>query len=99
MRKTPEKGGRPALPRKWILPIRLAACVAILAAIAFIFFNIDNLEMSHLFIFVPIAGVCSMALLDCRMSEAYWAKVDVEEKRKKKEKEKRMKKRKKGLTG
>ena len=63
---------RPALPEKWIVPIRLLIYLVIAGSSAYIYFNVRDLSYSHFFIFLPLAAVCAMALLDCRMSEAYW---------------------------
>ena len=63
---------RPALPEKWIVPIRLLIYVVLAACSAYIYFNVQDLSYTHVVIFLPVAAVCAMALLDCRMSEAYW---------------------------
>ncbi|MGD8885680.1 MAG: hypothetical protein PVF34_08645 [Gammaproteobacteria bacterium] len=63
---------KPALPKKWIVPIRLAVYVVLAACSAYIYFNARDLELTHLFIFLPVVAVAAMALLDCRFSENYW---------------------------
>ncbi|MGD8568306.1 MAG: hypothetical protein PVJ39_09485 [Gammaproteobacteria bacterium] len=69
-------GSRPALPRKWIIPIRLAVYSVLAGCSAYIYFNVRDLELTHLFIFLPVAAVGAMALLDCRVSENYWQQQD-----------------------
>jgi hypothetical protein len=69
-------GGRPALPRKWIVPIRLAVYSVLAGCSAYIYFNVRDLELTHLFIFLPVTAVAAMALLDCRVSENYWQQQD-----------------------
>ena len=69
---------KPALPKKWIFPIRLAVYVVLAGCSAYIYFNARDLEMTHLFIFLPVAAVAAMALLDCRFSEDYWKKLESE---------------------
>lgn len=64
--------GKPALPKKWIVPIRLAVYVVLAGCSAYIYFNVQDLELTHLFIFLPVVAVAAMALLDCRLSENYW---------------------------
>ena len=63
---------KPALPRKWIIPIRLAVYAGLAGCSAYIYFNARDLELTHLFIFLPVAAVAAMALLDCKFSENYW---------------------------
>ena len=67
---------KPAIPRQWIVPIRLAVYVVLAGCAAYIFFNVRDLEITHLFIFLPIALVAGMAALDCKMSEKYWQQQD-----------------------
>lgn len=67
---------KPALPRKWIVPIRLAVYSVLAGCSAYIYFNARDLELTHLFIFLPVAAVAAMALLDCRFSENYWKQQD-----------------------
>ena len=76
--KVHNKTDKPALPRKWIVPIRLAVYVVLAGCSAYIYFNARDLELTHLFIFLPVAAVAAMALLDCRFSEDYWKKQEAE---------------------
>ena len=70
---------KPAIPQKWIVPIRLLIYVVLAGCSAYIYFNVRDLEWTHILIFVPVAGVCAMVLLDCKMSEQYWKKQSVNE--------------------
>jgi len=63
---------RPALPEKWITPIRLTVVLVLAACSAYIFFNVRELKFTHYIILMTIAVVCSMAWLDCKMSLRYW---------------------------
>ena len=63
---------RPALPKQWIVPIKLLIVVVLAACSAFIYFNARDLETTHIFILFPIVLVSAMAWLDCKMSERYW---------------------------
>ena len=76
MNKSGDNKDKPALPRKWIVPIRLAIYVVLAGCSAYIYFNVRDLEITHLFIFLPVAAVAAMALLDCRFSENYWKEQD-----------------------
>ena len=77
MNNTNKNKDKPALPRKWIVPIRLAVYIVLAGCSAYIYFNVRDLEWTHLFIFLPVAAVAAMALLDCKMSENYWKQQDV----------------------
>lgn len=66
------ENSRPALPEKWIVPIRLFVYLVLAGSSAYIYFNTRDLEITHLFIFMPVAVIAGMALLDCRMSNEYW---------------------------
>ena len=66
----------PAIKRSWIMPIRLALSLVVLGCMAYIFFNIGDLEVTHVIIFIPVAAVVSMVFLDCKMSERYWNEQD-----------------------
>ena len=70
---------KPALPRKWLVPIRLSVYIVLAACSAYIYFNARDLEWTHLIIFLPIAAVAGMVLLDCKFSENYWKAQDAEE--------------------
>lgn len=63
---------RPALPEKWLVPLRLGIYAVLAACSAFVYFNARDLEGTHLMILVPIVIVCAMALMDCKLSERYW---------------------------
>lgn len=63
---------KPALPEKWITPIRLGIVLVLAACSAYIFFNVRDLQYTHYIVFMIIAVVCSMAWLDCKMSLRYW---------------------------
>ena len=78
MTKNSNEKDKPALPRKWIVPIRLAVYVVLAGCSAYIYFNARDLELTHLFIFLPVAAVAAMALLDCRFSETYWKKQEAD---------------------
>ena len=73
---SPGQEKKPALPRQWIAPIRLLIYVVLAACSAYIYFNAQDLEITHLLIFLPVAAVGAMVLLDCRMSENYWQEQD-----------------------
>ena len=70
------KQGKPALPRKWIVPIRLAVYVVLAGCSAYIYYNARDLEWTHLLIFLPVAAVAGMVLLDCKFSENHWKERD-----------------------
>jgi hypothetical protein len=63
---------KPALPLKWIVPIRLAVYVVLAGCSAYIFYYARDLDLTHLVIFLPVAAVAAMVLLDCKFSEKYW---------------------------
>lgn len=67
---------KPALPRKWLVPIRLAVYVVLAGCSAYIYYYARDLEWTHLLIFLPIAAVAGMVLLDCKFSENYWKEQD-----------------------
>lgn len=64
------KGG--ALPKAWILPLRLAIYLVLAACSGYIYFNIGKLGFTHRLLIVPIVAVSAMALLDCRVNEGCW---------------------------
>jgi hypothetical protein len=78
MNITNNNSDKAALPRKWIVPIRLVVYAVLAGCSAYIYFNARDLELTHLFIFLPIAAVAAMALLDCRFSENFWKKQEAE---------------------
>lgn len=67
---------KPALPRAWIVPIRLAVYIVLAGCSAYIYYYSRELELTHLFIFLPVAAVAAMVLLDCKFSENYWNSQD-----------------------
>ena len=69
---------KPALPRKWIVPIRLAVYVVLAGCSAYIYYYARDLELTHLIIFLPVAAVAAMVLLDCKFSEKHWNERAVE---------------------
>lgn len=70
---------KPALPRKWLVPIRLAVYVVVAGCSAYIYYYARDLEWTHLIIFLPVAAVAGMVLLDCKFSENYWKEQDKKE--------------------
>ena len=71
-----EKGS--ALPKAWIVPIRLGIYSVLASCSAFIYFNIGELEFTHYLVIVTIVAVAAMVLLDCRVSDDYWKKLEKE---------------------
>ncbi len=67
-----------ALPKAWIVPIRLAIYSVLAGCSAFIYFNVGELELTHYLVIVTIVAVAAMALLDCRVSDDYWKKLEKE---------------------
>lgn len=65
-----------ALPKAWIVPIRLAIYSVLAGCSAFIYFNVGELEFTHYLVIVTIVSVAAMALLDCRVSDDYWKKLE-----------------------
>jgi hypothetical protein len=63
-----------ALPKAWIVPIRLGIYTVLAACSAFIYFNVGDLVITHYLIIVSIVAVSAMVLLDCRVSDTYWQK-------------------------
>lgn len=70
---------KPALPRKWLVPIRLGVYVVLAGCSAYIYYNARDLEWTHLLIFLPVAAVAGMVLLDCKFSENYWKEQDLKQ--------------------
>ena len=71
---------KPALPRQWLVPIRLAVYVVLAGCSAYIYYFARDLELTHLLIFLPVAAVAAMVLLDCKFSENYWKEQDAKQK-------------------
>ena len=65
-----------ALPKAWIVPIRLAIYSVLAACSAYIYFNVGDLGVTHYLVIVSIVAVAAMALLDCKVSEAHWKKLE-----------------------
>ena len=63
---------KPALPKKWIVPIKLAVMAALAGCSAFVYFNVRDLQTTQIIILLSIVLVCAMVWLDCKMSERYW---------------------------
>lgn len=61
-----------ALPKAYIVPIRLGIYSVLAACSGFIYFNVGDLVLTHYLIIVSIVAVSAMALLDCRVSDDYW---------------------------
>ena len=72
MMTTGEKSS--ALPKAWIVPIRLGIYTVLAACSAYIYFNVGDLVITHYLIIILIVAVAAMVLLDCRVSDAYWQK-------------------------
>ena len=70
------ESGKPALPRAWILPIRLFIYLVLAGCSGYIYFNIGNLEITHYLVILSIVVVSAMVLLDCRVSDDYWKRHD-----------------------
>lgn len=69
-------GKSSALPRQWILPIRLVIYSVLAVCSGYIYFNVGDLEYTHYLIVVSVVVVSAMALLDCRVSDDYWRRED-----------------------
>jgi len=63
-----------ALPKAWIVPIRLGIYTVLAACSAYIYFNVGDLVITHYLIIILIVAVAAMVLLDCRVSDTYWQK-------------------------
>ena len=61
-----------ALPKAYIVPMRLGIYSVLAACSAYIYFNVGDLVLTHYLIIVSIVAVSAMALLDCRVSDDYW---------------------------
>lgn len=72
MMSTGEKSS--ALPKAWIVPIRLGIYTVLAACSAYIYFNVGDLVITHYLIIILIVAVAAMVLLDCRVSDTYWQK-------------------------
>ncbi|KPJ91065.1 MAG: hypothetical protein AMJ53_12410 [Gammaproteobacteria bacterium SG8_11] len=63
---------RPALPKKWIVPLKLAVMTALAGCSAFVYFNVRDLQTTQIIILLSIVLVCAMVWMDCKLSERYW---------------------------
>jgi hypothetical protein len=61
-----------ALPKAYIVPIRLGIYSVLAACSGFVYFNVGDLVLTHYLIIVSIVAVSAMVLLDCRVSDDYW---------------------------
>lgn len=68
-----------AIPKKWLVPIRLAGYSALAGCSAFVYFNVGDLELTHYLVIVSIVAVTAMVLLDCRFSDDYWRRQERQE--------------------
>ncbi len=68
----PPGNKKPALPRKWIVPIKLAVMAALAGCSAFVYLNVRDLQTTQILILLSIVAVCAMVWMDCKMSERYW---------------------------
>jgi len=65
-----------ALPKSWIVPIRLGIYSVLAACSAYIYFNVGDLGVTHYLVIISIVAVAAMALFDCKVSDAHWKKVE-----------------------
>ncbi len=63
-----------ALPKAWIVSIRLGIYSVLTACSAYIYFNVGDLGITHYLVIISIVAVAAMALLDCKASDVYWKK-------------------------
>jgi hypothetical protein len=61
-----------ALPKTWIVPIRLGIYTVLATCSAYIYFNVGDLVITHYLIIILIVAISAMVLLDCRVSDTYW---------------------------
>jgi hypothetical protein len=66
-----EKKGS-ALPKAYIVPMRLGIYSVLATCSGYIYFNVGDLVLTHYLVIVSIVAVSAMALLDCRVSDEYW---------------------------
>jgi hypothetical protein len=72
MEMSPDRGKGSALPKAWIVPIRLFIYALLAACSGYIYFNVGELEFTHYLVIITIVAVSAMALLDCKVSDEYW---------------------------
>lgn len=68
-----------ALPKKWIIPLRLVIYSVLAACSGYIYFNLGELELTHYLVIISVVVVAGMALMDCRLSEDYWKRQEQQE--------------------
>ncbi len=74
IKKEEQKGS--ALPKAWIVPIRLGIYSVLAACSAYIYFNVGDLGITHYLVIISIVAVAAMALFDCKVSDAHWKKME-----------------------
>lgn len=74
--KSPKAQDKPALPRQWIVPLRLLVYAVLAGCAAYVYFNYQDMKWSEILILMPIVMVAAMLALDCKMSDAYWQAQD-----------------------
>lgn len=65
-----------ALPKAWIVPIRLGIYSVLAACSAYIYFHVGDLGVTHYLVIISIVAVAAMVLLDCKVSDAHWEKLE-----------------------
>jgi len=70
-----------ALPKAYIVPIRLGIYSVLAACSGYIYFNVGDLVFTHYLIIITIVAVSAMALLDCRVSDYYWKREEAKAKK------------------
>ena len=70
------EGKSSALPKAWLLPIRLGVYSVLAACSGYIYFNVGELELTHYLIIISIVAVAAMALFDCRVSDEHWKRIE-----------------------
>ena len=65
-----------ALPKALIVPIRLTIYSVLAACSAYVYFNVGDLGVTHYLVIISIVAVAAMALMDCKLSETHWKKVE-----------------------
>jgi len=74
--KKQEEQKSSALPKAWIVPIRLGIYSVLAACSAYIYFNVGDLGVTHYLVIISVVAVAAMALLDCKVSDAHWKKIE-----------------------
>jgi len=72
-----------ALPKAYIVPMRLGIYSVLAACSGYIFFNVGDLVYTHYLIIISIVAVSAMALLDCRVSDDFWKREEAKDSKKK----------------